>query len=287
MNETTRATLRGETSATAIGVRFGGEVTLSLATAEIGAGVILERADLGERWPLDLEHSAPGPGCTVSGPGGDIIAGNGDAGVHFVEHLMAALWARGITDCSVSVDGREIPLFDGSVRSILAMIDEAEVTRSSEEAQLLVIDQKLLSSNEKRAVCALPGQPASFAYALWYRHPMIGRQFASFQTATQGFDTELAPARTFITVEEAEEAREAGLLAEGSEENAIIVYEDRLSEEPELPVAFARHKIVDMIGDLYLLGRPLIGRFFGFYTGHKQNHALAHEIREWCENGSH
>ena len=282
MNEATRATLRGETSATAVGVRFGGEVTLSLAPTEIGAGIVLQRADLGERWPLDLEHSAPGPGCTVSGPGED-----GDAGVHFVEHLMAALWARGVTDCLVSVDGREIPLFDGSVRPVLAMIDEAGVARASDEAHPLVIDQKLLSSNEKRAVCALPGQPASFAYALWYRHTMIGRQFASFQTATQDFDTELAAARTFITVEEAEEAREAGLLAEGSEENAIIVYEDRLSEEPELPVAFARHKIVDMIGDLYLLGQPLIGRFFGFYTGHKQNHDLAHEIRRWCENDSH
>lgn len=279
MNDPTRATLRGESSATGVGVRFGGEVTLSLGPAEIGAGVTLERADLGERWPLDLQHSAPGPGCTVSG--------ESDAAVHFVEHVMAALWARGVTDCLVSVDGREIPLFDGSVRPVLAMIDEAGVARSSDQAEPLVIDQKLLSSNEKRAVCALPGQPASFAYALWYRHSMIGRQFASFQTATQDFDAQLAPARTFITVEEAEEARRAGLLAEGSEENAIIVYQDHLSEEPELPVAFARHKIVDMIGDLYLLGRPLIGRFFGFYTGHKQNHALAHEIREWCENGSH
>jgi UDP-3-O-acyl N-acetylglucosamine deacetylase len=274
MNDPTRATVRREAYATAVGVRFGGEVTLSLAPAEIGAGITLERSDLGQRWPLDIEHSAPGPGCTVSG--------EGEAGVHFVEHLMAALWARGITDCLVSVDGPEIPLFDGSVRAVLALIDEAGVARATDEVEPLMIDQKLLSSSEKRAVCALPGQPASFAYALWYRHPMIGRQFASFQTANQDFDTELAPARTFIPVEEAEEAREAGLLAEGSEENAIIVYEDRLSEEPELPVAFARHKIVDMIGDLYLLGRPLIGRFFGFYTGHKQNHALAHEIRRWC-----
>jgi UDP-3-O-acyl N-acetylglucosamine deacetylase len=273
----TRATLTDRASATAVGVRFGGDVTLSLGPGEIGEGIVLERTDLGERWPLNLEHSAPGPGCTVSG--------EDEAAVHYIEHLMAALWAREITDCLVSVDGPEVPLFDGSVRPILALIDEAGVERSGETIEPLVIDQGLLSSNERCAVSVLPGRPTSFAYALKYRHPLIGRQFASFKTATGDFDRDLAPARTFITVEEAEKARQAGLLAAGSEENAIIVYEDHVSEEPELPVAYARHKIVDMIGDLYLLGRPLTGRFFGFYTGHQQNHDLAHEIRRWCEDG--
>ncbi len=281
MNDT-RATLSGRASATGVGVRFGGEVTLSLAPRDPGGGMVLERADLGARWPLDLEHSWPGPGCTVSGPGGT-VAREGEAGVHFVEHLMAALWARDITDCVISVDGREIPLFDGSVRPILALIDEAGVQRSAQTIEPIVIDQKLLSSNEKCAVSALPGRPTSFAYALWYRHPMIGRQFASFQTAGDDFDESLAPARTFITIEEAEEARATGLLAEGSEKNAIIIYDDHVSDEPALAAAYARHKIVDMIGDLYLLGRPLVGRFFGFYTGHRQNHELAHEIRAWCD----
>ncbi len=277
MSEPVRVTLSGSASATATGVRFGGEVALSLGPAEFGDGIILERTDLGERWPLDLEHSAPGPGCTISG--------EADAGVHFVEHLMAALWARDITDCLVRVDGPEIPLFDGSVRPLLALIDEAGLAQSDLTIEPIVIDEKLLSSDEQCAVSVLPGAPTSFAYALWYQHPLIGRQFASFQTATGDFDEELAPARTFITVEEAEEARAAGLLAEGSEQNAIIVYDDRVSEEPELPVAYARHKIVDMIGDLYLLGRPFVGRFFGFYTGHRQNHELAREILRWCENG--
>ncbi len=276
MSDPTRATLRGEASATATGVRFGGEVTLRLAPGEIGGGIVLERADLGERWPLDLDHSAPGPGCSISG--------EGEAAVHFVEHLMAALWARGISDCLASVDGREVPLFDGSVRPILALIDEAGVAPSAQPNEPLVVDQALLSSNEKRAVCALPGKPASYAYALWYRHPMIGRQFASFHPDNEDFDAMLAPARTFVTVEEAEQAREAGLLAAGSEENCIVVHQDHVSDEPELPVPYARHKLVDMIGDLYLLGRPLVGRFFGFYTGHQQNHDLAHELCKWCND---
>lgn len=274
MSERARCTLKTASTATDVGVRFGGEVTLSVGPAEVGEGIVLERADLGERWPLDLDHSAPGPGCSISG--------EGEAAVHFVEHLLAALWARGITDCVARVDGSEIPLLDGSVRPILALIDEAGIARSSATVEPIIIDEALLSSTEKVAVCALPGSPTAYAYALWYEHPMIGRQFASFRPATQDFDATLAPARTFITVEEAEQARAAGLLAAGSEENAIIVYPDHVSEEPELPVAYARHKIVDMVGDLYLLGRPLVGRFFGFYTGHQQNHDLAREIRKWC-----
>jgi UDP-3-O-[3-hydroxymyristoyl] N-acetylglucosamine deacetylase len=272
----TRVTLADTARATAIGVRFGADVMLEIGPSEIGEGILLERADMGERWPLDLWHSSPGPGCSISG--------GGDAAVHYVEHLMAALWARGVTDCLVRVDGREVPLFDGSVVPLLEMIDAAGVVETDTPIDPLVCGEAITVSDDGRAACALPGSPLSYAYALRYRHRLIGRQFANFQPTRDDFDTTLAPARTFITSEEAEEAQAAGLLAAGSEENAIVVYPDHLSEEPALENAFARHKLVDMIGDLYLIGRPLEGRFFGFYSGHQQNHELAHALVQWCES---
>ena len=275
MHQQRRRTVESAACLTGAGVRFGGEVTLCIGPAATGSGIMLERTDLGESWPLDLAHSCAGPGCSISG--------EGEAAVHFVEHIMAAFWARGITDCTVSVDGREVPLLDGSVAPLLTLIDEAGVSRSDESIEAIVIDQPLLSSDGERAVCALPGEPSSFTYALRHQHPLIGRQFASFQPASEDFDARLGPARTFITVEEAEQAKEAGLLAAGTEENSIVVYPDHLSEEPEYPDAFARHKLVDLIGDLYLIGRPLVGRFFAFYSGHKHNHQLADEIIKWCE----
>lgn len=270
-----RATVATSASVTGTGVRYGGEVTLCVGPAEVGEGIVLRRADLDLHWPLDLAHSVAGPGCSVSA--------EGEAAVDFVEHIMAALWARGITDCTVAVDGREIPLIDGSVRPLLALIDEAGVKPSTQTIDPIVIDQPLLASDGERVVCALPGGPTAFTYALRYKHPLIGRQFASFQTASDSFDEKLAAARTFITVEEAEQAKEAGLLAAGTEENSIVVYPDHLSEEPEYPDAFARHKLVDLIGDLYLIGRPLVGRFFAFYSGHRHNQQLAREIVKWCE----
>ncbi len=275
MNELSRATVESRASVVGIGVRFGGEVTLSVAPAEIGTGIAIERADLGVRWPLDLAHASAGPGCSLSGAG--------EAAVTFVEHILAALYARGITDCTVTVDGREVPLLDGSVAPLLSLIDEAGVVRSGERIAPVVIDQPLLAADDERAVCALPGEGAAFTYALRYEHPLIGRQFASFQPSREDFDSALGSARTFITIEEAEQAQRAGLLAAGSEENSIVVYPDRLSDDPELPDGFARHKLVDLLGDLYLLGRPVIGRFFAFYSGHDLNHRMAREITEWCD----
>lgn len=261
-----RATLAASAGVRGIGVRHGAEVTLTVGPAEIGAGLIIERADLGARWPLDLAHSTAGPGCTVTG--------EGEATVAFVEHLMAALWARHVTDCVVSVDGPEVPLLDGSAMPLLALIDRAGVQPSSLPVEPLEIIEPVMVIDGDRVLCALPGA-AEFAYSLAYDHPMIGRQFVQFRPDRDDFERDLAPARTFITFEEAQAAREAGLLASGSEENCLVIYPDHLSEQPTLPDAFARHKLIDVIGDLYLVGRPIKGRVFAFYTGHRHNHELA------------
>ncbi|MEA3400678.1 MAG: UDP-3-O-acyl-N-acetylglucosamine deacetylase [Armatimonadota bacterium] len=270
MLELTRATVKSAASAAGVGVRSGQDVTLTIGPAEIGAGLTVERADLGERWPLDLAHCAPGPGATV--------CGEGDAAVCFIEHLLAALWSRGITDCLVSLDGPEVPLFDGSALPLLEVIDEAGVARSGAPLEPLEVGEPAMVIDEHRALCALPGEPAEFAYSLEHDHPLIGRQFVSFVPERDDFEVEVAPARTFITLEEAEELREAGMLAAGSEENCLVVYPDHCSEEPAISQAFARHKLLDLLGDLYLLGRPVLGRIFAFYTGHRHNHELAHML---------
>lgn len=267
-----RATLRTRVSARELGVRSGRQIELVLEPSETGQGLVLARSDLGEEWPLDLAHSQPGPGCTVSG--------EGEAAVVFVEHLMAALGAGGVTDARILLSGPEVPMFDGSALPLLSLIEQAGVVTSDVELRPLVVEEPVLIADEGMALFAAPGEPAEFTYALKHDHPLIGSGFASFCPDTGDFAAELAPARTFLTVEEAEAARAAGLLNAGGEENALVVYADHLSEEPALPNAFARHKLVDLLGDLYLLRRPVLGRVFAFYTGHKHNHALAHTLAE-------
>ncbi|HUS81579.1 MAG TPA: UDP-3-O-acyl-N-acetylglucosamine deacetylase [Armatimonadota bacterium] len=264
-----RATLRAPVRLRDIGVRFGREVELTLAPAEIGAGLTIGRSDLGLAWPLNRDHCAAGQGCSISG--------EGEATVYFIEHVLAALAGCLISDCAVSLDGPEVPLFDGSTLPLVEAIADAGVARSSQPWPPVVVTEPILVPDAAAALCALPGE-AELTYALAYDHPMIGRELASFRPGTDDFATELAPARTFIMVQEAEAARAAGLLAAGSEENSVVVYPDHLSEEPALPQAFARHKLVDMIGDLFVLGRPVLGRVLGFYTGHRHNHELARRL---------
>lgn len=261
-----RATVHQPASARAVGVRCGRDLTLTIAPAEIGAGLVIARPDLGASWPLDLAHACPGQGCSTSGAG--------ECAVMFTEHLMAALWAREVTDATITLDGPEVPLFDGSALPLLALIDAAGVARSGEPLEPLVLTEPAMVIDGERVLIALPGEP-EFAYWLAYDHPMIGREFAQFRPGRDDFDADLAPARTFITVEEADLARSRGMLAGGDEQNCVVVYPDHLSEEPALPQPFARHKLIDLIGDLYLLGRPIAGRVFGFLTGHRHNQELA------------
>ncbi len=269
MGTSYRATLRRAVTLCDVGVRFGAPVTVTLAPAGIGEGLMLTRSDLGATWPLDLGHAAPGPGCTVSR--------SDDAEVHFTEHLLAALVGCGVSDCRIALDGREVPLFDGSALPMVEAVRDAGIVRSTEVWQPVVITQAELVAEAGAALCALPGEP-EFTYALAYDHPLIGREVASFFPTRDDFALELAPARTFITAEEAQAAQAAGLLAAGTEENSIVIYPDHLSEEPALPQPFARHKLVDLLGDLFLLGRPVIGRVLAFHTGHRHNHELARRL---------
>ncbi len=263
---TRRATLAETASITGTGVRFGGEVELTLQPAEIGSGLTIARNDLGANWPLDLAHSKPGPGCTISG--------EGDAGVHFVEHILAALVGCGVSDCRIELNGPEVPLLDGSALPLVTAIAAAGVARSDAPWEPIVVAEPALIAQDGAALCALPGE-AEFTYALSFDHHLMGSEMATFLPASGDFAADLAPARTFITAEDAELAKNVGLLAAGSEENSVVVYADHISEEPALPQSFARHKLLDLIGDLFLLGRPVVGRVMAFYTGHRQNHELA------------
>jgi len=153
-----RGTLQRAVRIRELGVRSGREIELALEPAEIGEGLMLVRRDLGEQWPLDLGHSHPGPGCTVSG--------EGKAAVCFVEHLLAVLSVGGVTDARILLDGPEVPIFDGSALPLFDLVERAEVVRSEVELHPLVVEGPVLVTDESAAIFAVPGEPAEFTYAL-------------------------------------------------------------------------------------------------------------------------
>ncbi len=256
---------------TGIGVRSGRDITVCLLPAGPGDGLRIHRTDLGKWVPLHLDYALDLPSCTAVGTGSQ------DATL-FLEHLMAVLHVHAITDLVVEVDGPEIPLLSGSALPWHELVVTAGTRDLEETVEPLVVSQRHRVSTDTKELSAFPWTPPTFTYHLHYDHPMIGSQSVTTGATPEIFASELAPARTFAPVEELDQAREAGLLPAGSEENCLVIYPDRYSAEPTLPEEFARHKIVDLLGDLYLLGRPIVGGVTGVLTGHADNRALLRHI---------
>ncbi len=262
-----RKTVGAQASLSGLGVHSGNQITVTLKPAESGQGLMLVRTDVGRSWPLSVAAVTPATNCTA--------IGDSEHSVMFVEHLMAALWAEGITDVVVEMDGSEVPLLDGSARPLLDLIRRAGCRDLKDPVEPLVVREPLHLGDETRFIAALPSERTEYAYLLHHPHQLIGLQFTSFRPAEDDFATELAPARTWGLAEELQQAQAAGLFKAGSEANALVVYDDYYSAPPTLPQEFARHKLVDLIGDLYLIGRPIVGTVFACRTGHTDNHQLA------------
>lgn len=247
----------------AIGTLSLRPVTVALEPAEIGSGLRVQRTDTGQQWPISLAHLLPATNCTA--------IGDRDGSVAFLEHLLAALWAGGISDVLITTDGPEIPLYDGSAMFLWQAVQQGGRTQSAETLAPLRLTEVV---DWVEGDQALRGEPLAeafrFSYELVHPHPLIGTQTAVF-AAGEDFGTQLAPARTFATAEQLRATR-------GQEPNAavealcLVVYDDHLSERPVLPQAFARHKLVDLLGDLYLCGRPVLGAVSACRTGHQENH---------------
>ncbi|HUU42951.1 MAG TPA: UDP-3-O-acyl-N-acetylglucosamine deacetylase [Planctomycetota bacterium] len=273
-----RATLREPVSARGLGVASGREVSVRLEPADEGFGLRVFRRDCGVEIPLHIDFALDVPNCTA-------VAHEGEQ-VRFVEHLMSALAAFGITDLRVVTDGPEIPIFDGSAAQFCAMICQAGVRRLGEPAEGIVIVEPVVIEHNGRSLQALAHGSAAWCevtYHLDHPHPLIGQQQATLDLpadAGEFFASEIAPARTFLLEEEARALQETGWLSGGTEENAIVIYDDHYSAAPKLEGEFARHKILDLLGDLYLLNRRVVGRIIAHRTGHAQNRQLARRIRE-------
>jgi len=210
------------------------------------------------------------PDCTA--------IGDTDTHVLFVEHLLAVLAAAGVTDATIEVSGPEVPLFDGSAKPLWEAVQNVGVKPLAGEIAPVRLLAPVIVEDGDAFIAALPAQRVEFFYAFAIDHPLIGNQWATYCPDTDDFGTQIAPARTFIEYERALAAQQAGQLKGGSERNAIVIYPDRFSAEPELPQAFAGHKLLDLLGDLYVLGRPLQARVIAVRSGHKQNLMLAKRL---------
>ena len=269
-------TLKAPIDCVGVGVHSGRKTSLRLNPAPAGHGIVFRRTDLGQDIRARYDQVVDSRLCTV--------IGTGDARVGTVEHLMAALAGVGIDNLLIEIDGPEVPILDGSAAPFLFLVDCAGVAEQYVPRAMIEI-LRPVRVTDGDAFAELRPFPRTSRIAppvlemeltIDFAAPAIGRQGCALRLTPNSFRDELSRARTFALAEDVAQLQKAGLALGGSLDNAVVVDQDRVLNPAGLrmPREFARHKMLDAVGDLALAGAPLHGRFVAHRTGHALNNKL-------------
>ena len=259
-----RKTVRTDVSITGIGLHSGIYTTVELRPAPAGSGITFVRSDLGGLRIPALQASTTALDYATS-------VGRDDVSVGTVEHLLSAVMACEITDLEIHIDGPEVPIIDGSALPFMHLIDAAGVRRLGSELRVLRVNDAVEVSEGEKSIRIRPANRLILNYTVDFDHPSIGKQSYRFDYHHDNFLTKIAPARTFGFVKDVEKLRAAGLARGGSVENCIVLDDSGVMNGPlRFHDEFVRHKILDLLGDLALIGRPIVGEI----TAHRAGHAL-------------
>jgi UDP-3-O-acyl N-acetylglucosamine deacetylase len=265
-------TIRKSVSGAGVGLHSGEVVRLSLSPAGPDTGVLFRAPD-GTLVPASLDHVVDSHFATTIGAFG--------VKVRTIEHLMAATSALGIDNLVVDVTGGELPGMDGSSKPFVELLEAAGCVSQPAVRQPLVIDTPVRVEDGTRWIQVFPSDAFRISYTLDHDHPAIGLQAATFTLSEQVFIEEIAPARTYGFLRDVGAMRKNGLALGGTLDNVVVVGKRTvLNETLRFPDEFVRHKILDLIGDLGLLGRPLLGHVIARNGGHALNHRLLQAIEK-------
>lgn len=259
-----------------VGVHSGRPARLTLLPAEPGTGVVFVRADLPGRpaIPARASHVVETTLATT--------LGLGDVRVSTVEHLLAALLALGFDNAIVEVNGPEVPIMDGSAAPFVKLLTAAGRLALAAPRAALVVDRAVEVRDSGRAIAVEPASRLEISYEIGFDHPAVPLQTLSLAVDPERFAADLAPARTFGFLAEVEALKARGLARGGSLENAVVIGADRVlnPEGLRFPDEFVRHKALDLVGDLALLGMPLRGRVAVARGGHRLHTLLVKALLE-------
>jgi UDP-3-O-[3-hydroxymyristoyl] N-acetylglucosamine deacetylase / 3-hydroxyacyl-[acyl-carrier-protein] dehydratase len=260
------------------GLHTNQEVRVELKPAEAGSGVVFVRTDLPDHPAIPLGLAQ------VKNEGRRTALSADGAEIHTIEHLLACLHVLGIDNLRVEVSGAELPGLDGSALPWWTVLREAGIEEQAETRELLSLDSQIVLDlpKEEVSLVALPrAEGLEIVYTLDYRTPEIPIQRLSLTVTPETFEKEIAPARTFCLESEAAGLRDAGLGKGANTTNTLVVGSDGKPLENSLrfPDEFVRHKVLDLIGDLYVLGIGVNARVLAVRSGHGANIQLAHLLQ--------
>jgi UDP-3-O-[3-hydroxymyristoyl] N-acetylglucosamine deacetylase len=263
-------TLRRQISCAGIGLHSGHKVTLTLKPAPADTGIIFRRTDVGIEIPATVKHVSAVHYATVLGRDG--------ATVETVEHLLAALLSVGIDNVIVELTHNEVPIMDGSAAPFLFLVQEAGIKRLSVARRYLKVVRPVQLANSDKRIAVYPSDHFKVSYTISFDHPVLRHQSRTERITEQSFAESIAPARTFGFLKDVETLRQNGLALGGSLENAIVIGDAGVLNALRFEDEFVRHKILDAVGDLALVGYPIVGHVVVHRGGHALHTALAAQL---------
>jgi len=269
-------TLNNVIRATGVGLHTGEKVYLTLHPAPVNTGIIFRRTDLDP--VVEIHAKAENVGETTL----STTLMNGDVRVSTVEHLLSAMAGLGIDNAIIDVTAPEVPIMDGSAGPFVFLLQSAGIREQDEPKQFIRIKRTVTVTDGDKVASFKPFDGFKVSFSIDFDHPAFHNRTlkAEVDFSSTSFVKEVSRARTFGFMHEIEYLRSQGLARGGSMDNAIVVDEYQVLNEDGLRYEdeFVKHKILDAIGDLYLLGNSLIGEFVGHKSGHGLNNASLREL---------
>jgi UDP-3-O-[3-hydroxymyristoyl] N-acetylglucosamine deacetylase len=269
-------TIAEKVSCTGTGLHSGAPVNLTLQPARAGSGIVFVRTDLGD--PVEI----PARAGFVSSTALATTLGNGGGTVGTVEHLLAALYGLGIDNVRAEVDGPELPVMDGSSAPFVYLLRSAGIFPQREPRRVLRLLRRIEVVDGMRRIAVEPASDLRVSYAVDFEHPAIRRQELSLAIDADRFEREVSAARTFGFLREVQQLWDAGFAQGGSLENTVVLDDEKVVNPDGVRWAdeFVRHKILDLLGDLAIIGMPIHGHVHVERGGHALHQRLVEVIGE-------
>jgi UDP-3-O-[3-hydroxymyristoyl] N-acetylglucosamine deacetylase len=265
-------TIRSAVECKGIGLHSGTSVHLRILPAPAGTGILFRRTDLDD---FEIEASSRNV-ARVSYATSLMKTG---VLISTTEHLLSAFIGTGIDNAIVELDNLELPILDGSARPFVEMIHQAGIRKQRRARTYLRIRRDFELREGDKFIAVYPAETYSVSYTINFPHPMIGREEYRVNLSDGAYLREIAPARTFGFVHEADVLRQQGLIRGASTENAIVLTRDAVMNPPlRFRDEFVRHKVLDLIGDLALLGKQILGNVVADRAGHAMHTALVSRL---------
>lgn len=258
------------------GLHTGLRVIMTVLPAEANTGYRFIRSDL----PINRNEILAAWHTVSDTHLSTTVSNNMGSRVSTIEHLMAALHASGVDNARIILDGPEVPIMDGSAKPFVQMIESVGLKTLNEERKAIVVKKSLSIREGNKEVSLSPSPIPLLELEINFKSPVIGKQCLSMPLSAGNFHHHIAPARTFGFIEQLNTLKQLGFARGGSLQNAILVDEDGVVNESGLRFKdeFVRHKMLDCIGDLALVGGPILGCLKAKCSGHKLNNDLLHEL---------